>query len=194
MSFSILTIPPPKTIQEQITETLAVGTSNNVLVLSNDLQTIGYRSITDSLTKYYGNMYLNNNTTTEVPASANTWTDLVTPTFVPNTVMTGFTMATNGVLTYTGVETKIITIVANVSAFIGGGTENYRFALTKNGSRIPSAESLTTLKNENGGTRDVSLNCVISVSTNDTIGIQIFGVDTTSALTVKYLSLTASTF
>ena len=131
-----------------------------------------------------------------VPASAETIGSIVQNTWVPVTISTNwtilfaerFTSTTDGILTYTGIETADFSVPFSVTfeVGVGGGTRQAEVSVFKNG-----VEELTNAqKFDNNGVVQVGGIAIFELETNDTIQVFIRNTGDTNDLVITQASLT----
>jgi hypothetical protein len=164
-----------------------ISSSLPYLQISTNVYIVGYSSASafygplygdgtniTGLTQAYGEMY---------STGSLTITDITQGIFtqVANIVSAGdlnnFTF-TAGKLTYTGTKTKEfhVSVSFNIQ-MTAGGPDDFNFVVEKTGTQLSKSLATASLYN-NTDRQCVSLNCMISLATND--NIEIWATDTTS--------------
>lgn len=121
--------------------------------------------------------------------NATTYYQLAVPSLTVNLAATNFTIGSNTLVTYTG-SAGIFTITA-IGSFTPTISQALSLAIIKNGVLTPIAKtSMTALLT---GTSNLSVTSVLSLATNDTIELYLYGTNagtvvTTSALNYNILS------
>jgi len=99
--------------------------------------------------------------------------------------------ADEGVLEYTGLIPKTVTLISILSMNNSGGSQNYnlRFAIDRGAGFVAMPTALERLQNISSTFRDSSLNQEVIVNTGDKIRIEIEGISHTVSINVLFVSL-----
>jgi len=99
--------------------------------------------------------------------------------------------ADEGVLEYTGLIPKTVSLISILSMNKSGSSQNYnlRFAIDRGAGFVAMPTALERLQNISATFRDTSLNQEVIVDTGDKIRIEIEGIGHTDSINVLFVSL-----
>jgi hypothetical protein len=104
---------------------------------------------------------------------------------------THFTSPSNSQLQFTGAYTRYANVIAMVSCIIDGSTNQLlNFELRKNGSKIPVTGILVKFS-DNTDYQTISLQKIISITTNDIITVYVTNTSASNNLKVYNFNLSA---
>jgi hypothetical protein len=135
----------------------------------------------------YGEYYISNAVTTTI-GTAGTFVK-VTGTTTAN-VLSNFTHPVNNRLTYVGSTTRKFLINAVIS-FHGANSNDYKFAIYKDGSSILNSSIVSATGSGIGILYTVSCQCIVELNNNNFIEVFVTNIDGTNSATIDFMNVTA---
>ena len=170
---------------ETFTFPLARPTLQQVLYAADSNGVLAWGSISNILpTKAYGDMYFKDNNTETTMSVQGTYYRVGGGTALSG-LLSLFTLGSN-LLTYTG-TTRTFKVSVNVS-WSSNQRETYSIAIWKNGATVASSPIRAVLDDNNSYPRNCSTECLLTLTTNDTISPAVTCLTNTHDLIVHDLS------
>lgn len=152
------------------------------------VNTTNVAAVPDS--KNIGSFVCNNNATATTIGAANTWTDLnlnASAVAASNIEQWSLTNTTTGELTYNGMSDFAGSLLASISCFSTGGSQEFQFRVVKNGAVL--TDGVISSVEIGADTANVGLVVPITAVETDTIRIQVQNIDGTSDITISFISV-----
>ena len=192
MSINVTVLPPPPSVLQQVVT--SINATNNEaatkeVVLDPTGLLLGYKT----KNKSFGSVYFNNNSTSSVVATANTYVLLSNTSYTLNVLSSNFSLtgAPSSRLTYNGSSSAVFKVSCNSSYLCAGANnQNISLQLSQNGVLIPNSKASSSTQNALMP-RCASMDTIVTMAPSDYIELQLTNTTAANNVTVTDVNINA---